>query len=147
MNESLKTVMPRFLAVDFFSGAGGTTRGLIDAGGYVIAGIDKEVACGETYEANNVNGSLDCRPARFVSHNVFPRSKACPEGGQAELIEFSQRDLIHHACLVQPLGRVVHGGDDLRSGLSHRGPTLQVVCALSFQQPPRGACAPAPPCG
>jgi hypothetical protein len=33
---------PKFLAVDFFCGAGGTTRGLIDAGGYVIAGIDKD---------------------------------------------------------------------------------------------------------
>ena len=31
---------PKFLAVDFFCGAGGTTRGLIDAGGYVVAGIE-----------------------------------------------------------------------------------------------------------
>ena len=32
---------PAFLAVDFFCGAGGTTHGLIEAGGYVMAGIDK----------------------------------------------------------------------------------------------------------
>ena len=35
--------LPTFLAIDFFSGAGGTTRGLIDAGGYVIAGIDNDL--------------------------------------------------------------------------------------------------------
>lgn len=26
--------IPKFLAVDFYCGAGGTTRGLLDAGGY-----------------------------------------------------------------------------------------------------------------
>jgi hypothetical protein len=36
---------PKFLAVDFFCGAGGTTRGLIDAGGYVVAGFDKDARC------------------------------------------------------------------------------------------------------
>ena len=40
---------PKFLAVDFFCGAGGTTRGLIDSGGYVIAGIDKDGRCEKTH--------------------------------------------------------------------------------------------------
>ena len=35
---------PDFLAVDFYCGTGGATRGLIDAGGYIIAGIDAEQA-------------------------------------------------------------------------------------------------------
>lgn len=35
------TPNPKFLAVDFYCGAGGTTRGLLDAGGYVAAGVDK----------------------------------------------------------------------------------------------------------
>ena len=35
---------PDFLAVDFYCGAGGATRGPIDAGGYVIAGLDSEQA-------------------------------------------------------------------------------------------------------
>lgn len=39
--RALHSEMPEFLAVDFYCGAGGTTRGLIDAGGYVICGIDK----------------------------------------------------------------------------------------------------------
>lgn len=33
------TDIPKFLAVDFYCGAGGATRGLLDAGGYVIAGL------------------------------------------------------------------------------------------------------------
>ena len=35
--------IPKFLAVDFYCGAGTTTRGLLDAGGYVIAGIARNV--------------------------------------------------------------------------------------------------------
>ena len=45
--------IPEFLAVDFYCGAGGTTRGLLDAGGYVIAGIDKDAGCSRTYLHNN----------------------------------------------------------------------------------------------
>ena len=44
------TNIPKFLAVDFYCGAGGTTRGLLDAGGYVIAGIDKDAGCSRTYD-------------------------------------------------------------------------------------------------
>ena len=54
-----RRVVPQFLAIDFFCGAGGTTRGLIDvAGGYVIAGIDKDVRCRDTFVKNNKNRSL-----------------------------------------------------------------------------------------
>lgn len=84
MTESL--TRPSFIAIDLFCGAGGTTRGLIDAGGYVAVGVDKDVQCAATYETNNVNVTLDLAPARFVSLNVFPRSKACPEGRQEELV-------------------------------------------------------------
>lgn len=40
-------------AIDFFSGAGGLTYGLRKAGISVIAGIDKDGSCKETYEKNN----------------------------------------------------------------------------------------------
>lgn len=40
-------------AVDFFSGAGGLTHGLIQSGIKVIAGIDIDKSCQETYERNN----------------------------------------------------------------------------------------------
>jgi DNA (cytosine-5)-methyltransferase 1 len=45
-------------AIDFFCGAGGLTRGLLDAGIEVIMGIDFRGSCRETYEKNNP-------PARF----------------------------------------------------------------------------------
>jgi len=44
-------------AVDFFSGAGGLTYGLRKAGIMVIAGIDNDGSCKESYEKNN-GGSI-----------------------------------------------------------------------------------------
>lgn len=41
------------IAIDFFCGGGGMTRGLIDAGIDVLAGIDSNPNCRETYEKNN----------------------------------------------------------------------------------------------
>jgi len=84
--EPRKSALPRFLAVDFFCGAGGTTRGLIDAGGYVIAGIDKASACALTFTENNANESLDYSCPRFLEHDIFPASEGYPSGQQAELI-------------------------------------------------------------
>lgn len=78
----------RFLAVDFFCGAGGTTRGLIDAGGYVIAGVDKDAGCEATYRdpGNNPNAVLDRAPPRFLHRDVFARSDRHPGGEQEELM-------------------------------------------------------------
>lgn len=42
------------IAVDFFSGAGGLTRGLVDAGIPVVLGVDADEGCRETYERNNL---------------------------------------------------------------------------------------------
>ncbi|WP_267394207.1 DNA cytosine methyltransferase [Sphingomonas sp. GC_Shp_5] len=77
--------MPKFIAVDFFCGAGGTTRGLIDAGGYVVAGIDKELRCKRTYVENNSNEYGDREPPLFLARDVFPRTDAYPAGEQTEL--------------------------------------------------------------
>jgi DNA (cytosine-5)-methyltransferase 1 len=79
------TKKPRFLTVDFFCGAGGTTRGLIDAGGYVIAGVDKDDRCQSTYVRNNKNKTLDRLRPRFLNFDVFPKSSRYPTGGQDEL--------------------------------------------------------------
>jgi DNA (cytosine-5)-methyltransferase 1 len=76
---------PKFLAVDFFCGAGGTTRGLIEAGGYVIAGIDKDNRCERTYVENNINVTVDFEAARFLNYDIFPRTKEYPEGEQRTL--------------------------------------------------------------
>src|SRR5262249_26476773 len=78
---------PKFLAVDFFCGAGGTTRGLLDAGAYVIAGIDKDERCSRTYVENNINSCIDLSPARFLSYDIFPRTPEYPTGQQRGLFD------------------------------------------------------------
>lgn len=75
--------MTKVVAVDFFCGAGGMTRGLIEAGIHVLAGIDNEAVCEKTYRQNkNRNRS---RP-QFLCKNVFPKSKLHPHGQQDEII-------------------------------------------------------------
>ncbi len=51
-------------ALDFFCGAGGLTRGLLDAGIDVRAGYDADSRCKDSYEKNN-------RPAVFVAQDVI----------------------------------------------------------------------------
>lgn len=51
-------------AVDFFCGGGGMSYGMLKAGIDVLAGIDFEPACKETYEAN-ISG------AKFMEEDVF----------------------------------------------------------------------------
>jgi DNA (cytosine-5)-methyltransferase 1 len=53
----------RTVALDFFCGAGGLTRGLKDAGIRVLAGIDNDGRLRETYEQNN-------RPSRFACRDI-----------------------------------------------------------------------------
>lgn len=45
--------MKRIVAIDLFCGAGGLTRGLLDAGIEVVAGYDVDDACRYPYEHNN----------------------------------------------------------------------------------------------
>lgn len=77
---------PAFLSVDFFCGAGGTTRGLIDAGGYVIAGVDKDDRCRSTYIDNNRNKTVDKQKPRFLNFDLFPKTVRHKGGQQAELL-------------------------------------------------------------
>lgn len=79
-------VQPNFLAIDFYCGAGGTARGLIDAGGYVIAGIDKSATCERTYRSNNRNATLDGELPAFIAKDMFPRTPDYPEGEQHEIL-------------------------------------------------------------
>lgn len=92
---------PNFLAVDFFCGAGGTTRGLIDAGGYVVAGIDKDPKVTRTYVENNRNRSLDEKSPAFLPRDVFPKSRDYPDGNQRELMR-ELRDLLAQARILAP---------------------------------------------
>ena len=81
---------PKFLAVDFYCGAGGTTRGLLDAGGYVIAGIDKDEDCRTTYRSNNRNTTLDCAEPDFLALDMLPATADYPQGQCHEV-----RDLLN----------------------------------------------------
>lgn len=65
MNNHAKTPLQ---AIDFFCGAGGMTNGFRKAGIHVIAGIDHDVTCKETYEKNNVGAEFihaDIKELRF----------------------------------------------------------------------------------
>lgn len=78
-NNTLKTVDLK--AVDFFCGGGGMSYGLQQAGIRILAGIDYEINCKETYETNIEN-------AKFIHANVF-------ELGEKELeskLKLSQSD-------------------------------------------------------
>lgn len=105
------TDQPKFLAVDFYCGAGGTTRGLLDAGGYVIAGIDNDASCRETYERNNVNDALDQSGPIFLEYDMLPKSAAYPDGQQEQVLG-RLRDLV-------PASRV----------LAKEAPLLFAICA------------------
>jgi len=55
--------MANYRAIDFFCGAGGMTCGLREAGIEVIAGVDFDPQCKDTYEANN-------KGSKFVEANI-----------------------------------------------------------------------------
>lgn len=50
-------------AIDFFCGAGGLTRGLLDAGIDVVGGFDSNAGCRTTYERNN-------SPSKFIHARI-----------------------------------------------------------------------------
>ena len=61
---------PQAIALDFFCGGGGTTRGLIDAGIYVAAGVDNNPDCALTYVTNNHNITADRKPPAFILKDI-----------------------------------------------------------------------------
>ena len=87
--------IPKFLAADFYCGAGGTTSGLIDAGGFVVAGIDKDPACHDTYRCNNTNRSLNRTAPAFIQKDMFPASPEYTDGQQEEILT-ELADLLEH---------------------------------------------------
>ena len=83
-------------AIDFFCGAGGLTRGLLDAGVHVVAGFDADESCRETFEKNN-------RPARFVAQDI---SKVPPAVVWEVLGSRATADLLVTGCApCQPFSK------------------------------------------
>lgn len=80
-------------AIDFFCGAGGLTRGLLDAGIEVLAGVDTDKRLQQTYQNNN-------KPSEFI----------CEDITQINIIELRKRlgivrgDVVLYAacCPCQP---------------------------------------------
>jgi DNA (cytosine-5)-methyltransferase 1 len=58
-----ESVMSGLKAIDFFCGAGGMSYGLQSAGIEILAGLDNDYLCKETYEANIVD-------AKFIHHDI-----------------------------------------------------------------------------
>lgn len=88
--EELISIQERPMkAVDFFCGGGGMSYGMQEAGVKVLAGIDYEIACKETYEANIVN-------SKFIHADVFELKE---EALQEELgLETNDDELILIGC-------------------------------------------------
>lgn len=67
-------------AFDFFCGAGGLTRGLLDAGIDVVAGIDNDESCCDTYKRNNPNTKFIHRDVNDVALSDLGLESPLPEG-------------------------------------------------------------------
>jgi len=81
--------MPDLKAIDFFCGAGGMSYGLEKAGIRVLAGIDNDRECRETYEAN-ISG------ARFITHDITTLS--APELGLRLDLKQDDPSLVFAGC-------------------------------------------------
>lgn len=82
MNVDYMGHTDKVIAVDFFCGAGGMTNGLIQAGINVIAGVDNQTLCQQTYRQNlNPDGSNP----EFICKDIFPKTEAHPDGEQHEI--------------------------------------------------------------
>ena len=99
MNDQVQ--IPNFLAVDFYCGAGGTTRGLIDARGYILAGVDRDASCRQTYQQNNPNKTLDKASPAFIQKDMFAASPEYPNGQQEEILAALERMLACHRAQAQ----------------------------------------------
>lgn len=86
-------------AIDFFSGAGGLTHGLRSAGINVLAGVDIEASCKETYEKNN-KGSV------YLERDV---TKYSPQELQKDLnIKRNDNDMIFAGCAPCQFWSIIH---------------------------------------
>ena len=63
----------RLKAIDFFCGGGGMTCGLQQAGVQVIAGVDLDVECKETYESNNSGSKFVLADVKELPLDYFER--------------------------------------------------------------------------
>jgi len=104
-------------AIDFFCGAGGLTRGLLDAGIQVVSGFDIDQEAKETYERNNrpsVFHAMDVCDLDLKQLRVLTKMRSFTETifvGCAPCQPFSQQrksgPAKHSATLLLEFGRIV----------------------------------------
>lgn len=109
-------------AIDFFCGAGGLTRGLLDAGIQVVAGVDNDARLQTTYEHNNP-------PSRFICQDI---RKTNVKKLREELAIVDTDTVLYAACTpCQPFSTLNHmKGEDKRKDL------LLAFAKLLHQTPP-----------
>lgn len=109
-------------AIDFFCGAGGLTRGLLDASIEVLAGVDNDERLRNSYERNNL-------PSRFVGRDI---RDVDIHGLRRDLV-ISGKDLVLYAACTpcQPFSTLsrLKGRDERKHLLSAFG-------ALVCEAPP-----------
>lgn len=109
-------------AIDFFCGAGGLTRGLLNSGINVLAGVDNDCRLKLTYENNNA-------PSRFICRDI----KTIDIVDLRTSLGISQHDVVLYAACTpcQPFSTLNHmKGEDSRKVL------LLAFAELVRQSPP-----------
>lgn len=98
----------KLYAIDFFCGAGGLTRGFLDAGLEVLLGIDADSGCEETYTRNN-------RPAKFLCADI---ATLHPSSIKHYLRGIRRNQLVFVACApCQPFAILNKSGGSGRDAL------------------------------
>lgn len=108
------------IAVDFFCGAGGLSKGLVLSGIKVLAGIDNNILCEETYNKNNFPAVfINADMTKFTPEillNIIPELQTVPSedlllAGCAPCQPFSQANKSEEyspdATLLSQFGRFV----------------------------------------
>jgi DNA (cytosine-5)-methyltransferase 1 len=101
--------MPQLTALDLFSGAGGTTQGLRDAGYNVVAAVENDSNAARSFEANHPDTKLFDRDIRHVQAPALARRLAASS---------DRLDLLTACPPCQPFSTLGSGDpDDERNGL------------------------------
>jgi DNA (cytosine-5)-methyltransferase 1 len=109
-------------ALDFFCGAGGLTRGLLNAGIEVLAGVDNDSGLKDTYEKNN-------SPSRFICKDI--KTLDIAELRTALCINEDDRVLYAACTPCQPFSTL-----NQMQGVDDRKDLLLVFARLVKQSPP-----------
>lgn len=57
---------------------------MIDAGGIVIAGVDKDEKCRDTYVSNNINLPFSRKSPKFLARDIFPETQEDAQDGEPD---------------------------------------------------------------